>query len=150
MDKGWSINPEDWEALDQVLRRSETWNSVLLTPNDQSIVPEGPGVYAICAPPPNTTGLDRSTMFHSLASPLYIGRSESNIKSRFLAHCRASNPQLRRAKNCYYRVQLSFWFIELPVSAVRDAEARLIKCFGPPVNKRAGTITGTFRPPIEA
>ena len=150
MDKGWSINPEDWEALDRVLRRSETWNFVLLTPNDQSMVPEGPGVYAICAPPPNTTGLNRSTMFHSLASPLYIGRSESSIKSRFLAHCRTPDSQLRRAKNCYHRVQLSFWFIELPISAVKDAEAWLIRCFGPPVNKRVGTITGTLRPPIGA
>ena len=150
MNKGWSINTEEWEALGQVLHGSEAWNFVLLTPNDQVMVPEGPGVYAICAPPPNATGSDQSTMFHSLASPLYIGRSESSIKSRFLDHCRTSNPELQRAKNCYHTVQLRFWFIELPASVVRDAEARLIRCFGPPVNERDGTITGTFRPPIEA
>lgn len=150
MDKGWSINTEDWEALGQVLHGSETWNSVLLTPNDQVLVPESPGVYAICAPPPNAAGSDRNTMFHSLASPLYIGRSESSIKARFRDHCQTSNPELRRAKNCYHTVQLRFWFIELPASVVKDAEARLLRCFGPPVNKRAGTITGTFRPPLEA
>ena len=150
MNRGWSLDHRDWEALKQALPQPETWNSVLLAKNDQSMVPEVPGVYAICAKPPNATGPDRSTMFHSLASPLYIGRSESNIKLRFLAHCRTSDPQLLRAKSCFHRVQLRFWFIKLPVNAVRNAEAWLIKCFSPPVNKRAGTITGTFRPPIEA
>lgn len=150
MDKGWSINREDWEALEQALLRRETWSSVLLTQNDESLVPERPGVYAICARPPNAIGQNRKTLFHCLATPLYIGRSESSIKSRFLDHCKTSNPQLRRARRCYRRVQLSFWFIELPVSTVKDTEARLIKCFGPPVNKRAGTISGTIKPPIEA
>ena len=150
MNRGWSIDHRDWEALKQALPQPETWNSVLLTQIDQSMVPEGSGVYAICAKPPNATGPDQRTMFHSLASPLYIGSSESNIKSRFLAHCRTPSSQLLRAKSCFCRVPLIFWFIELPVGTVRNAEAWLIKCFGPPANKRAGTITGTFRPPIEA
>lgn len=150
MDNGWSINPEDWRYLEQVILNYETWASVLLTPNDQSMVPEGPGVYAICAPPPNAVGQDGGTMFHSLASPLYIGRSESSIKARFLTHCRTPSPRLRMAKNCYRRVPLRFWFIELPVSAVRNAEAYLIRCFGPPVNRRAGTITGAVKRPIDA
>ena len=149
MDNGWSINPEDWKSLDQVIRNYKTWTSVLLTPNDQSVVPAGPGVYAICAPPPNAGGQGGGTMFHSLASPLYIGSSESSIKARFLTHCRTPSSQLRRAKNCYHRVPLSFWFIELPVSVVREAEAQLIRCFGPPVNRRAGTIPGTIKSPIE-
>ena len=150
MDRGWSINPEDWVALEKALSWTENWHSVLLTPNDRDMVPESPGVYAICAPPPNAIGEDSSTMFHSLASPLYVGRAESNIKSRFLAHCKSENRLMQMAKNCYHRVRLHFWFIELPVSAVRDAEAQLINCFGPPVNRRAGTITGITKPPINA
>ena len=31
MKKGWSIDREDWEALEQVLPESRDWNSVLLT-----------------------------------------------------------------------------------------------------------------------
>ena len=150
MDKGWSINGDDWEALERTLPSTETWNLALLTTNDQALVPEGPGVYAICAPPPTANRQDRSTLFDRLATPLYIGRSESNIKSRFLAHCRTTDAELRRAKQCYHRVQLNFWFMELPVNTVRDVEAWLIKCFGPPVNRRAGTITGTIKPPLEA
>ena len=150
MRKGWSIDRVDWEALEQVLPQSGNWNSVLLTKNDQSAVPERPGVYAICAKPPNATGNDHRTVFHSLASPLYIGKSKSNINSRFLKHCRPNNPELLRAKACFHRVKLRFWFIILPVSAVESAEAQLIECFGPPVNQRRGTITGTIRAPIEA
>lgn len=150
MDKGWSIDPKDWGALDQVLPRSGTWRYVLLTPSDEPMVPETPGIYAICAPPPNATGPNKNTMFHSLATPIYIGRSASNIKSRFRTHCRTPEPQLLKAKICYGNVELRFWFIALSVDTVKEAEARLIKCFGPPVNKIAGTITGTFQPPIRA
>lgn len=150
MRMGWSIEQGDWEGLEKTLKGSDFWRSVLLTPNEQVMVPARPGVYAICAPPPNAAGPKGDTVFHNLASPLYIGKSESSIKSRFLVHCRANDSQLLRAKRCYYRVQLRFWFVELNVSVIREAEAWLIRCFGPPVNKRAETITGTIRPPIEA
>ena len=150
MNRGWSIERIDWEGLEQALSDSGSWSSVLLTTNDKLMVPTRPGVYAICAQPPSAVGPDQTTIFHNLASPLYVGRSESNIRSRFLAHCRADDPELRRAKRCYQKVSLRFWFVELPANAIKDAEAWLIRCFGPPVNKRAGTITGTLRPPIDA
>ena len=149
VEKGWSIRYEDWESLDQAMQTATLWKSALLTSNDQSLIPERPGVYAICARPPNVVGPGPITMFHSLASPLYVGRSESSIRSRFLDHCKSANTQLRKAKHCYGG-QLRFWFIEMPSSSVKNAEAWLIKCFGPPVNKVAGTITGTIRPPIKA
>ena len=150
MDKGWSIDKEDWQALEKALLKAKIWKSVLLTTNDQSLVPETSGVYAICARPPIATKQERKTFFHCLASPLYIGRSESNIKLRFLEHCQNKNWQLRRAKQCFRTVKLNFWFVELPRNFVKDAEARLIKCFGPPVNKRAGTIPGTIKAPVRA
>ena len=81
---------------------------------------------------------------------MYVGRSVSNIRKRFLDHCRARDPQLRQAKWCYKTVELRFWFVELPVDAVKDAEAWLIRCFGPPVNRRDGTIIGTLGPPVQA
>ena len=137
MNRGWSIDRSDWKGLEEALKGKKNWSSVLLTPNEQVMVPTRPGVYAICAPPPNATGQDRSTVFHSLASPLYIGKSESNIQSRFMAHCRSDDPQLQRAKRCYRSVQLKFWFVELDVGEIRKAEAWLIRCFSPPVNRRA-------------
>lgn len=150
MKKGWSIKMEDWNALKDVSLRSKTWTSVLLTINEQALVPESPGVYAICARPPVSTQQGPNSLFHHLSTPLYIGRSEHNIKSRFLHHCTSKNPQLHKAKLCYRAVQLKFWFVELPISNVKDAEAQLIKCFGPPVNQRDGTITGRVKSPVKA
>ena len=149
MDKGWSIDSSDWESVTQVLPQSKTWNSVLLTSSEQSTVPDRSGVYAICAPPPNVFSLQGHAIFQTLATPIYIGRSESNIRSRFLNHCDHPSPQLQKAKQCYRKVQLTFWFIELPTNEVKDAEAWMIKCFGPPANIRAGTIRGYIKPPIE-
>ena len=151
MKRGWSINSEDWKALQKVSLRTKTWKSVLLTMNDQALVPETPGVYAICARPPIATEPDSNTLFHSLSTPLYIGRSEWNIKSRFLAHCHNRNRELHKAKRCYHTVQLNFWFVELPHSTVKAAEAELINCFGPPVNRRKETtIPARLKPPVDA
>lgn len=150
IDKGWSIDRADWEALEQALPGTVAWHEVLLTRNDEAGVPARPGVYAICAQPANATEHYARPLFQSLMTPLYIGRSETNIRSRFIAHCNKPAPKLERAKQCYADVGLHFWFIEMPANAVKSAEASLIKCFGPPVNEKAGTITGTFRPPVNA
>ena len=150
IDKGWSIDSGDWEALEQALPRTSVWREVLLTRNDESGVPARPGVYAICAQPPNATVRYARPLFQSLMTPLYIGQSETNIRSRFVAHCSKPGPKLERAKQCYADGALHFWFVEMPANTVKNAEALLIKCFGPPVNERAGTITGTFRPPVNA
>ena len=56
MNRGWSIERVDWEGLEQTLSDSGSWGSVILTTNDQMMVPARPGVYAICAPPPNAVG----------------------------------------------------------------------------------------------
>lgn len=150
IDKGWSIDKADWEALEQALPRTVVWRDVLLTRNDESGVPARPGVYAICARPPNATGQGVHNIFQNLMTPLYIGRSESSIRRRFVNHCSRPAPKLATAKQCYANVQLRFWFAEMPAAEVKTAEALLIKCFGPPVNEKAGTITGTVKPPVDA
>lgn len=149
MDKGWSLDPTTWEALNTAFPNGARWRSVLLTPNDQDMVPDLPGVYAICVRPPNAGNHQLSALFDKLATPVYVGRSETNIKRRFLAHCTTKDPKLRAAKHCYGG-HLHFWFAALPPDTVKTVEARLIACFGPPVNKIAGTIKGTLRPPINA
>lgn len=150
MRKGWSIDPDDWRSLAQALEPASTWSVVMLTPNEREMVPERPGVYAICAPPPIDRPTTSRTMFSSLASPIYVGRSKSNIRSRFLAHCRSEDPDLRTAKRCYNSAYLRFWFTELLPSSVEGTEGWLIRCFGPPVNKQDGTIPGIIGSPVDA
>lgn len=150
MMKGWSIDPDDWDVLEKVIPSSLAWKSVILTPIDQNMVPESPGVYAICAPPPNATIPNLNSVYNNLSIPIYIGRSETNLRSRFIKHCQTPDSLLQKAKICFQKVKLSFWFISLNSERVKDAEAQLITCFGPPVNKRAGTITGIIKPPLPA
>ena len=150
MRKGWSIDSTDWRSLDQALQSTSAWHSVLLTPNEQEMVPDRPGIYAICAPPPIHDETTDHAMFSSLASPIYIGRSEFSIRSRFLAHCRSDDTDLKRAKICYHSAGLRFWFTELPPPYIKGAEGWLIRCFGPPVNKQDGTIPGRIGSPVDA
>ena len=150
MRKGWSIDPDEWSGLTQALQPTSTWNVVMLTPNEREMVPDAPGVYAICAPPPIGHDTSSRTMFSSLASPIYIGRSELSIRSRFLAHCKSDDPDLRVAKRCYNIGRLRFWFTELPTTPIRDVEWWLIRCFGPPVNRQDGTIPGRIGTPVDA
>ena len=150
MRKGWSIDPAHWSGLSHALQESSLWRSVLLTPNDRHMVPDRPGIYAICARPPIFLRTTYRTLFDSLASPIYIGRSESSILTRFLRHCNTKDHSLLRAKQCYDSAQLRFWFVEIPSASVRDAEGWLIDCFGPPANQRRGNIVGTIGTPIDA
>ena len=149
MRKGWSIDPADWNGLNHAVSAASTWYSVLLTPTDQHMVPERPGIYAICVSPPVTPSTS-DTMFHHLASPIYVGRSRSSIRARFISHCNTQDPVWLQAKRCYQNVPLSFWFMELPSARVRDLEAHLIDCFGPPINRRRETISATLAPPVDA
>ena len=150
MEKGWSINQAHWKALDQVIPRTKAWTSVLLSPFEDVMVPETPGVYAICVRPPIATVTNTKSLFGSLATPIYIGQSETNIKKRFISHCQSPAPTLKLAKNCYGKVQLMFWFIPMSKEKVKTVEAWLIKCFGPPVNQVSGTIPGTLKQPVPA
>lgn len=149
MRKGWSIDTSDWSELEGALDAVSKWHSVLLTPNDRQMVPERPGVYVICVRPPVFVRADQATVFDRLSSPIYIGRSRSSIRSRFIAHCVRPEPVLRAAKHCYKSVQIRFWYVELLPEHVKEVEALLIRCFGPSANLVSGTIPGRMGAPVD-
>ena len=75
MNRGWSIERVDWEGLEQALSDCRLMElGAILTTNDQMMVPTRPGVYAICAPPPNAVGPGQNTIFHNLASSFVRGQ----------------------------------------------------------------------------
>ena len=152
MNRGWSLNQRDWETLGAAISVRRVWISVPLLANEQSMVPEQPGVYAICAHPPFATPSDLQSLFNASLTPLYIGRSEANMRDRFLKHCNSPHQRLSSAKRCYHEGDLIFWYTVLARDDVKNAEALLIQCFGPPVNDRPGefTIKGVIKPPVPA
>lgn len=150
MRKGWSIDLGEWQRLAELIGQRTRWQSVTLTTNDQHMVPTMPGVYAICARP--TVGITTSdtASFGQLACPIYIGKSESNIRSRFIRHCRSRDPDLYQAKRCYSPQRLRFWYIQLPSEEVGAIEGALIDCFGPVTNKRTEALKGKIGPAVPA
>lgn len=150
MRKGWTIDPVHWEQLATLLGTRANWTSVILTTTASSMVPNRSGVYAICVRPPIATSPTHAAFFSELATPIYIGRSKSNIRDRFLKHCRSADLDLYGAKLCYSESILRFWFIELPRDHVHNVEAALIDCFGPSVNRRSETIEAQILPPVDA
>lgn len=150
MRRGWSIDPGEWRELAEIIGDQTRWKSVTLTTNDKHMVPERPGVYAICARPPVRVSTNDKNSFSEFACPVYFGRSETDIRSRFVAHCRSRDPDMYEAKRCFSRQRLRFWYVELPKDEVFDVEAALIKCFGPVTNKRDESIKGKLGPPVPA
>jgi hypothetical protein len=70
---------------------------------------------------------------------IYVGRAETAIRDRFIAHCSMPNPDLRLAKQSFSNRSLDFWYAECRVADVAGIEAALIKCLGPSANSISGT-----------
>ena len=136
MRNGWTLEKQNWEDLLKVTS-STHWAHTKLDTLYQNSVPEAPGVYAIC--------LKLKTMnfnqppFKDLYEIIYVGRSMASVRSRFLKHCSSPQRGVRDAKECFGD-NLEYWYTEVNPAQVRELEARLIQCFGPPANLREESI----------
>lgn len=135
MRHGWSLQPETWAKLP---KRALKWRTVRLTLNDRKGVPNVPGVYVVCASPPEHTRASGRTLnlLRLVYTPLYVGQAR-DLQSRFVQHC--SNPKLEigQSQACF-QGRLDFWFVRVEVGHIDEFEAALIDCFGPPANRISG------------
>ncbi len=152
MRKGWSIDREDWEQLHKVVPDEQDWKTVSLVLNERDMVPAVPGVYAICASGPLASRTPPRTLFNTCLTPLYIGRTESSLQNRFASHCSRPSQRLEQAQRCFCDGSLTFWYVPVQRRSIRNVEAWLIKCYGPPVNMRAETfrLEAKLKPPVRA
>ena len=136
MRYGWTLEKQNWENLLTVLSGT-SWAHTNLDELYQDSVPEGPGVYAIC--------LKLGTMnfnqipFKNLYEIIYVGMSESSVREQFLRHCNRHQRGVRKAKECFGN-NLEYWYTEVNRDQVRELEAYLQVCFGPPANLRQESI----------
>ena len=147
MRYSWTFEKLHWDNLRKVMKRTR-WSRTRLDPLYQDNVPERPGVYAICLKLRTMNFNQRP--FKDLYEVIYVGRSEDSVRERFLRHCRSPERRVRDAKECFGD-NLEYWYTEVNLDQVRELEARLIKCFGPPANLREEPIiiparTGEGRP----
>ena len=146
MRNGWTLEKQNWEDLLKVISDTH-WSHTKLDTLYQNKVPERPGVYAIC--------LKLKTMdfnqrpFRDLYEVIYVGRSETSVRSRFVKHSSSPVRGVRDAKECFGD-NLEYWYTEVNRDQVRELEARLIQCFGPPANLREETIPARTTAPRPA
>jgi hypothetical protein len=122
---------------------------VRLTPGDKNVVPNGPGVYMVCASPPGYRQLRKKAgdVLKLLYAPVYVGKSK-DLKARFTNHCLNPKSELVQGQKCF-EGNLDFWFVQLASAEIHDLETSLIDCFGPPANLIAG-IRARLGKPVPA
>ena len=135
MRYGWHTDPAAWTRLEEHIRTLK-W---VRKPFDESFayqVPQKAGVYIICAPPP----LLRGRPHKELQTVIYAGRSQGDLRERFVKHLRNPDARLRSAIECLQSTNTSihYYYAEASPEQVVEIEATLINCYGPPGNSQSG------------
>jgi len=144
MRHGWTLETQKWDDLLISISRTY-WSKVPFNQLYQDFVPETPGVYTICA---RLRGFNQN-LFTVLYEIIYVGMSKDSLRTRFLAHCLRPERGVKQARQCFGD-GLEYWFTEVNPDQVRELEAHLIECFGPPANLKQESIPARTREPRPA
>jgi excinuclease UvrABC nuclease subunit len=128
MRYGWSLEPEDWLILNQLLSESK-WIRVYLEREYKDKVPTRSGVYIIRGKT-NAIG-NMGAAINSLNNAVYIGQS-SNLKNRFQDHV-VGYGNVIKAKLTFRR--LEFWWSEVSREELNKYEQALVNALGPSANE---------------
>ena len=144
IDYGWRLDRDAWECLQAVLAELN-WFDLPFERLNAPSVPEQSGVYIICGRPPIIMGRLCEVFF----SVIYVGKSETSIRSRFIVHCDNPDEGIKRAKRCYAHsvTRLRYYYAVAPQEKVAEVESRLIECFGLSANRQSGIILAKVRTP---
>lgn len=128
MRYGWSLVPEDWLILNQLLSESK-WTRVYLEREYKDKVPSRSGVYIICGKA-NSIG-NMGAALNSLNNAVYVGQS-SNLKNRFQDHV-VGYGSVVKAKLTFRR--LEYWWSEISREELNKYEQALVNALGPSANE---------------
>ena len=131
MRHGLSLDPASWRKALELTNRN--WKRVPFSRVQASMVPEKPGVYALCSGVPAVH--EPKGVFARLYGALYVGQSDS-LRRRFLQHNDRPKPEIVKAVEFFPSAE--FWYLPLPREEIDSAEDALIDCLGPPGNLRRG------------
>lgn len=144
MRYGWTLDRYEWTEFYQYLSRKK-WQQTLLDSIYKDSVPICAGVYMICVKIPDVS----LNPFQKMYNVVYVGKSTTSLRSRFLKHCKPDNEELSKAKKCF-KNKFDYWFLIDDSKNVHNLEAILIQCFGPIANRRLEYIKGKILEPIRA
>ena len=108
--------------------------------------PQKPGIYLICAPPPNQPA---EFLSGNLYNAMYAGRATISLQRRFEDHCRRPDKNIQSVKQTC-GAKLDFWFSIVPAEKIIELEAVLIDCLGPSGNRQRGEIAAIILAPVPA
>lgn len=139
MRHGWSIERRDWHDL-AALVADRAWHRVPFGEVSRELVPNGPGVYAICTHGRRLKG----GLFAHLYNVVYVGKAK-DLHVRFLQHCLRPEREIRSLTECF--PDLEYWFVSMYESELDLVETTLIDCLGPAANRQRG-IAARIGPPV--
>ena len=146
MRNGWTLEKQNWDDLLIVLTGTK-WSRTKLDTLYKNRIPNRPGVYAICL---NLGAMGFTQRpFKDIYEVIYVGRSESSVRTRFVSHCNKPVRGVREAKECFGN-NLEYWYTEVDQDKIREIEARIIQCFGPPANLKEESIPARTTEPHPA
>jgi excinuclease UvrABC nuclease subunit len=125
--------PRKWEAYDR--NHDCDWSTVKVSDEDNSSIPDKPGVYSLILKP--------DIACHPYCSHMmYIGKAKS-LKTRFNDYLnekkrRSGRPKLYRLLNKYYKYTW-YCYISAYIDDIGDIEDSLISAFIPPCNTQVPT-----------
>ena len=136
--KGWSLDKAHWTRVGVALA-GKSWTQTYLESPYSNVVPDGSGIYLICAGAP----LD-GRPFKKMYNCLYVGQSK-NLKQRFKNHV-SGYKDVVKVKETYGRIE--FWFALVMSDELSSAEQALIDAVGPSAN-RSNALRAHIGNPIE-
>ena len=147
---GWSLNREDWENIPEILLNCK-WKRMELDINRADEIPAKSGLYMIIGSPPksiNKFQFSNTNEPQRFFTPIYIGSSNSTIRSRFREHIKNGKPNVQTAIKTY-KPNLMFVYTvidnnQLVDYKIEELENFLINAFGPISNSRQSATTKMY------
>jgi len=128
MRYGWSLDPDDWRILHQLLADTK-WNRVYLEKEYKDRIPNKSGIYIICGKTDSIGNMGHAV--NSLNNAVYVGQSV-NLKNRFQDHI-SGYGSVVKAKLAFRR--LEYWWCEVNREDLNKYEQALVNALGPSANE---------------
>lgn len=112
--------------------RGLQWRRSSFAPAELELLPECPGVYILCAVPPDAP---ESFQQVGLYNPVYIGQAKNLKKRVFEGHWKRPCLNIRELR-AHFKGELSLWYAAAAREKITDIEDAMLFCFWPSANRK--------------
>ena len=134
MQHGWTLEKQKWDYLLAVVSGT-CWSKTTLDELYCDDVPKCTGVYAICVTIPNFN--QHVCLKFYIISFMLVEQTQAPFMADFFTTVVGQSEELNKRKNVSV-ITLNIGTPKMNPDRVKELEARLIECFGPPANRISG------------